>query len=73
MTRHEPKQDALEAFVTRKREIDAMLERLNALSDDHFNCAPDDVDWSHVGTLVRYANILKQITDVAFHEGEYAE
>ena len=73
MTRHEPKQDALEAFVTRKREIDAMLERLNALSDDHFNCAPDDVDWSHVGTLVRYANILKQITDAAFNEGEYAE
>ena len=67
------KQAALEAFVARKNEIDAMLERLNALSDDHFNCAPDDIDWSHVGTLMRYANILKQITDAAFDEGEFAK
>ena len=28
--------DALAAFVARKAEIDAMLTRLQALSDDHF-------------------------------------
>ena len=67
------KQAALEAFVARKNEIDAMLERLNALSDDHFNCAPDDINWSHVGTLALYANMLKDITDAAFNEGEHAE
>ena len=67
------KQAALEAFVARKNEIDAMLERLNALSDDHFNCAPDIIDWSHVGTLALYANMLKDITDAAFNEGEHAE
>ena len=50
-----------------------MLARLSALSDDHFNCAPDDVDWSHVGTLALYANMLKEITDAAFNEGEHAE
>ena len=27
---------ALEAFVARKAEIDAMLDRLKALSDEHF-------------------------------------
>ena len=53
--------------------LDAMLERLSTLGDDHFNCAPDDVDWSHVGTLARYATMLKGITDAAFNEGEYAE
>ena len=73
MTETDTKQAALEAFVARKCEIDAMLERLNALSEDHFNCAPDDIDWSHVSTLMRYANILKQITDAAFNEGEFAE
>ena len=30
-------QQALAAFVSKKAEIDAMLTRLQALSDDHFN------------------------------------
>ena len=44
MTKADPKQAALEAFVARKCEIDAMLARLSALSDDHFNFAPDDIN-----------------------------
>ena len=28
-----------------------MLARLAALSQDHFNVAPDEVNWGHVGTL----------------------
>jgi hypothetical protein len=50
-----------------------MLARLKALSDDHFNVRPDEVDWSHVGTLAHYAELLKRITDSAFKEGEHAE
>ena len=65
--------DALAAFVARKAEIDAMLTRLQALSDDHFGYAPDDVTWSHVGTVEHYAELLKRITDMAFHEGDHAE
>ena len=64
--------DALAAFVSKKVEIDAMLTRLRALSDDHFGYAPDDVTWSHVGTLEHHAELLKRITDQAFHEGEHA-
>ena len=67
------KEEALAAFVSRKAEIDAMLTRLQALSDDHFGYAPDDVTWSHVGTLEHYAELLKRITDSAFKEGENAE
>jgi hypothetical protein len=37
--------------VSKKAEIDAMLTRLQALSDDHFNYNPDDITWAHVGTL----------------------
>ena len=37
------KEEALAAFVSKKAEIDAMLTRLQALSDDHFNYSPDDI------------------------------
>ena len=66
-------EQALAAFVSKKAEIDAMLTRLQALSDDHFGYAPDDVTWAHVGTLEHYAELLKRITDSAFKEGDHAE
>jgi len=64
--------DALAAFVQKKAEMDAMLARLQALSDDHFGYGPDEVTWSHLGTLEHYASLLKRITDSAFREGEHA-
>jgi hypothetical protein len=64
--------DALAAFVARKTEIDGMLTRLQAHSDDHFNYSPDEIDWGHVGTLGYYAELLKRVTDCAFNEGELA-
>ena len=67
------KEQALAAFVSRKAEIDTMLARLQALSDDHFGYSPDDITWDHVGTLGYYAELLKRVTDSAFREGEHAE
>jgi hypothetical protein len=64
---------ALAAFMARKAEIDTMLARLQALSDDHFNASPDDIHWGDVGTLAHYATKLREITDSAFGEGEYAD
>jgi hypothetical protein len=64
--------DALAAFVARKAEIDTMLQRLQALSDDHFGVAPDEVTWGDVGSLGHHAELLKRITDMAFNEGEHA-
>jgi hypothetical protein len=66
------KEEALAAFVARKAEIDAMLTRLQALSNDHFNYGPDEITWDHVGTLGYYAELLKRVTDSAFKEGEHA-
>ena len=63
---------ALDAFMTTKVQIDAMLARLTALSDDHFNTHPDEINWGDVGTLNHYASLLRQITDSAFKEGEHA-
>ena len=64
---------ALAAFIAKKAEIDERLARLQALSDDHFNSHPDEINWGDVGTLEHYASLLKRITDSAFGIGEYAE
>ena len=64
---------ALSAFLAAKAEIDTMLARLQALSADHFETSPDEINWGHVGTLNHYVSLLRQITDSAFKEGEHAE
>ena len=66
-------EDALAAFVSKKAEIDTMLARLQALSDDHFGYSPDEVTWSHAEGMAHYAELLKRITDQAFNEGEHAQ
>jgi hypothetical protein len=67
------KEEALAAFVSKKAAIDAILARLQALSDDHFNYSPDEITWGHVVALEHYAELLKRVTDSAFKEGEHAE
>jgi hypothetical protein len=66
------KEQALAAFVSKKAEIDTMLTRLKALSDDHFGYSPDEISGGHVGTLGYYAELLKRVTESAFKEGEHA-
>ena len=63
---------SLDAVITTKFQIDAMLDRLKALSDDHFETHPDEINWGDVGTLNHYASLLRQITDSASKEGEHA-
>ena len=65
-------QAALDSFITKKYEIDQALEKLQTLSEEHFNIHPDDIDWGHVSTLEHYASLLKQITDIAFRKGEHS-
>jgi hypothetical protein len=50
--------EALSAFIARKAEIDAMLARLSALSEVHFDCTPEEINWGHVDTLAHYASLL---------------
>lgn len=64
---------ALDAFCAAKLEIDAMLARLAALSADHFDTHPNEINWGHVGTLTHYRDKLREITDSAFKEGVHAE
>jgi hypothetical protein len=71
-TKTRSNEDALAVCVQRKAEIDAMLTRLQALSDEHFGVAPDEIRWDHVGSLGHHAALLKRLTDMAFKEGEHA-
>lgn len=73
MHKSQPCQTALDAFMAHKAEIDAQLARLQVLSDEHFNLSPDSIHWGHVGDLTRCAELLRQITDAAFKEGEHAQ
>jgi hypothetical protein len=63
---------ALAAFVTRKAEIDTMLERLAGFSDEHFDLAPEDVSWGDVANLGYVLEKLRQASDFIFQEGECA-
>ena len=56
---------ALDAFLAAKTEIDAMLERLSALSADHFETGPEEIHWGHVGTLNHY-----RVSDIEAFEQE---
>ena len=71
-TRRTANDSALAAFVTRKAEIDAMLERLAGLSEDHFERAPEDVSWGDVANLGYVIEKLRQASDFIFQEGECA-
>jgi hypothetical protein len=72
MSKEHDNREALAAFVARKAGIDTMLGRLKVLSEDHFNLAPDEIDWGHVGTLEMYERLLRRLSDAAFREGEHA-
>lgn len=56
---------ALDAFMTTKFQIDAMLERPRALTGDHFDTNPDLINWGDVGILNQYTSLLRRITDCA--------
>jgi hypothetical protein len=73
MARTKYNSTAVAGFIEKKGEIDTMLGRLQRLSTDHFNVDPDRITWGDVGTLTHYAELLKRITDSAFHEGEFAD
>jgi hypothetical protein len=64
---------AIDVFIARRAEIDAMLARIAKLSEDLFGAEPDRVNWGDVGSLEDYARHLRRITDAAFREGENAE
>lgn len=66
------KAQALDAYIAKVAQIDAMLKRLQGACDDHFFNHPDEIHWGHVGDAAGIEEALKRITDSVFKEGEYA-
>ena len=64
---------ALETFAELTALIKNHLDRLQGAADNHFDLAPEEINWGHVGDLNHYADLLKNLTDSVFQEGEYAE
>jgi len=62
-------EQALEAFIAAKAEIDTLLGQLQALSEDHFLAAPDSVHWGHVGSLAHARDQLREIARFLGAEG----
>ena len=72
MIKPQEKRTALDAFIEHKTRIDAMLERLQTASADHFETNPEEIRWGDAGFLADIASDLEHITDRVFKEGEYA-
>jgi hypothetical protein len=51
MHEHLDNSEALAAFIARKAEIDTVLNRLAALSANHFDRAPEEIFWLMSGPL----------------------
>lgn len=51
------------AFVQKCNEIDAALDDIRALAARYFGTTPDSVNWGHVGSLERIADLLRQATN----------
>lgn len=62
-------EQALEAFLAAKAEIDRLLAELAALSADHFHASPDDITWGHVGSTNHIRERLQEIANFATGNG----
>ena len=65
MTTTTPKTNeaALAAFMEGKAEIDTLLARIAAASNDHFGMNPERVTWGDAGSLGFVTERLKEITE----------
>jgi len=63
---------ALNAWMAKKAQIDAILNRLQAASADQFNADPEAINWADVGDISHVAGLLQAASDNLFQEGEYS-
>jgi len=56
------RENALDLFAARKAEIDRLLARLQASSEEHFGCDPEALNCGDAGSL---AYVIEQLTEAA--------
>lgn len=62
-------EQALDAFLAVKTEVDRLLAELVALGADHFHATPDEVSWGHVGSANHIRERLQEIVSFATGRG----
>ena len=55
---------ALDHFVALVGEIRTTLEAIQQANDEHYDLAPEEVQWAHVGDVTRTLEGLQQILAV---------
>lgn len=62
-------EQALDAFLAVKAEIDLLLAELASLSAEHFRADPDGIHWGHVGTANHIRDRLREVSNFATVNG----
>ena len=54
-------QEAIQAFITHKIQIEALLRNLTALNDDHMGESPDEITWASAEFLGHIKEELEKL------------
>lgn len=63
---------ATKEYKQSMQSIDSMMKRLRRDSAKMFTDNPNTVHWGHVGDMKRIEIKVKELCDLVFKEGEYA-
>ncbi len=55
-----PQQTVQDALIEKRQRIDALIRQVQQQADRHFDRAPDDCHWGHVGDL---DHMIEQLQD----------
>lgn len=58
------RQQALDEYMARVAKIAAALETIKAANDEHYDHAPEEIHWGHVGDAGRVLTGLEEIVEV---------
>ena len=64
---------ALGRFIGIIGKIHERLAEIQAFTDDHMGCNPDDINWADVGSAGWFLDKLTEMTDLIHKRGEYEE